>query len=75
MNDDQYRELKRMIAELGMRVEEMRLDAKRREKLADHRFSLLYEWCAPADYKTAVSATTSDEGETLDAFLDRIKTR
>lgn len=56
MTDDQYESLRRHILNLSVEVQEMKLELKRQNEMADHRFSLLYEWCAPADYKAALEA-------------------
>lgn len=74
MTDDQYESLRRHILDLKTEVQELKLMIKRQNEIAEHRFSLLYEWCAPAEYKSDVETDVSSPGETLDEFLNRIRT-
>lgn len=51
MTDEQYESLRKHILDLSVKVEEIKLMLKQQNETADRRFSLLYEWCAPAGYK------------------------
>lgn len=61
MDDAQYRELKRLIIEQTMKIEELRLALKKKSETDDHRFSLLYEWCAPAELKEEIERSALPE--------------
>lgn len=73
MTDEQYESLRRHILDLKVEVQELKLTLKRQNEIADHRFSLLYEWCAPDDYRQAVESEVSVPGESLDDFLNRLR--
>lgn len=73
MTDEHYESLRRCILDLKVEVAELKLMLKKQNEIADHRFSLLYEWCAPADYKQAVESDISFPEEPLDAFLARAR--
>ena len=58
-----------MILNLAVRVEALELHLKRQDDAADHRFALVYEWCAPAGYKAAVDNIEIDIPADLRKFL------
>lgn len=74
MTDDQHESLRRHILDLKAEVQELKLMLKKQNEIANERFALLYEWCAPAEYKADVETDVSSPGETLDEFLNRIRT-
>ncbi len=59
MTDEQYESLRRMILDMKVEIAELKLIIKRQEETAAHRHNLLYEWCAPDDYKDAVDALST----------------
>jgi hypothetical protein len=69
MTDEQFRELRQLILNLAVRVEALELHLKRQDELSEHRFDLVYEWCAPADYKGAVDSVGMDIPNDLRKFL------
>lgn len=73
MTDDQYESLRRHILDLKTEVQELKLMIKKQNELADHRFALLYQWCAPEEYKQDIETDLSAPGEPLEEFLDRLK--
>lgn len=73
MTDEQYESLRRHILDLKVEVAELKLMLKKQNETATERFMLVYDWCAPTDYKQSVETTVSDPAETLSDFLDRIK--
>lgn len=72
MTDEQYESLRKHILDLSVKVEELKLMLKQQNETADYRFSLLYEWCAPADYKRSAETEVSSRGQSLDAFLSSL---
>ncbi|MCO5085143.1 MAG: hypothetical protein M9939_26680 [Mesorhizobium sp.] len=69
MTDDQFRELRQLILNLAIRVEAIELHLKRQDELSEHRFGLIYEWCAPASYKAKVDSVEIDVPDDLRRFL------
>lgn len=59
MTDDQYRDLKLLILEQNMKIEELRLMLRRQEEMADQRFAMLFEWLAPQGYQDAINKLDS----------------
>lgn len=58
-----------MILDLALRVEALELHLKRQDELSEHRFGLVYEWCAPAPYKAEVDSIAIDVPDDLKRFL------
>lgn len=54
MDDAQFRKLTGMIRDLSIQVSELKLQIKRMEDIQTHRHALLYDWCAPANYKAMI---------------------
>lgn len=73
MTDEQFSELRRYILDLKVEIEVLKLALKKQNETSDHRFALLYEWCAPAAYKQALESDVSAPGQTLDEFLASLK--
>lgn len=73
MTDEQYESLRRHILDLKVENAELKLMLKKQAALADHRFALLYAWCAPDDYKEDIETDLSAPGESLEEFLDRLR--
>ena len=73
MTDDQYESLRRHILDLKTEVQELKLMIKRQNEIAEHRFALLYQWCAPEEYKQDIETDLSAPGEPLEEFLGRLK--
>lgn len=73
MTDEQYESLRQLLLNLAVRVEELELHLKRQDEIATHRQNLLYEWCAPLEYKNAVEsmeiATSIDVPDDLRKFF------
>ena len=49
------------VRDLAIRVEELHLRMKRMEETQTHRHALLYEWCAPVDYKAMLDRPPPEE--------------
>jgi len=73
MTNEQYESLRSHILELKAEMEALKLKVDKQSETATERFMLLYEWCAPAEYKQSISTTVSDPSEPLADFLNRIK--
>lgn len=73
MTDEQYRSLRQLILDMKVEIESLKLHLRKQDEIATFRHTLVYEWCAPADYKRSVEAEISIPGDTLDEFLARIK--
>ena len=56
MTDEQFKQLRSLITMISDRVDQIEMHLRRQDETAAHRHSLLYEWCAPAEYKAAVDA-------------------
>ena len=69
MTDEQFRELRQLILNLAVRVEALELHLKRQDDLADHRFNLAAEWCAPSEYKAIMNQVEIDIPADLKKFL------
>lgn len=73
MTDEQFKQLRTLITMISDRVDQIEMHLRRQDETAKHRHSLVYEWCAPADYKQAVDGEISLPDEPLEEFLNRIK--
>lgn len=73
MTDEHYESLRRHIFDLKAEVQELKLMIKKQNETATQRFMLLYEWCAPAEYKQDVETEVSAPSEPLEEFLDRLR--
>jgi hypothetical protein len=72
MTDEQFRELRNYILDLKVEIAELKLALKKQNEMADHRFSLLYDWCAPSGYKMAVDSVHSEPDQSLEDFLAKL---
>lgn len=61
MTDEHYESLRRHILDLKVEIEELKLMLKKQNEIADHRFSLLYDWCAPAELKEEIERSALPE--------------
>lgn len=69
MTDEQFRDLRQLLLDLAVRVEALELHLKRQDDIATHRHSLIYEWCAPADYRAAAEMVEIDIPDDLKKFF------
>jgi hypothetical protein len=69
MTDEQYRELRQLLLNLAVRVEELELHLKQQDQIATHRQNLIYEWCAPLDLKNSMLTTEIDIPDDLRKFF------
>lgn len=69
MTDEQYQELRQLLLNLAVRVEELELHLKRQDEIASHRQNLLFEWCAPLKLKNAMLTTEIEIPDDLRKFF------
>jgi hypothetical protein len=69
MTEEQFKQLRSMITMISDRVDQIEMHLRRQDEIANHRFNLVYQWCAPAQYKAIVDATSIDIPEDLKSFL------
>lgn len=73
MTDEQFNQLRSLIMMISDRVDQLEMHLRRQDEAAEHRFSLVYDWCAPGDYKQAVEGNISLPQEQLVEFLSRAR--
>lgn len=69
MTDEHYESLRRHILDLKVEISELKLMIKKQNEIADYRFSLLYEWCAPSAYKAMTESTSTGIPADLKKFF------
>jgi len=73
MTDEQFKQLRSLIMMISDRVDQIEMHLRRQDEIASHRQNLIYEWCAPADYKQVAESDMSLPNEPLEEFLARSK--
>lgn len=58
-----------MLLEMNLRISHLELHLKRQDDIATHRQNLIYQWCAPAAYKSFVETAEIDIPDDLKQFF------